>query len=214
MDADKNKFIIYSIMNFCKCSILFVLFIFLTLVQYYNLHHLERRSEKFYKKQENYKKVQDIFHDILPHVVRFEYIPDILILLIFAYMAIMNFSLFYKLSGFAFTLLLFRQLIIQLTVLPKNDVCNIKTQDNAVFRGGCYDKIFSGHFGVMLLTTLVLYDSEIINQFVAIVINFINAIFILLTRSHYTVDIVVSILVVVIIYQNNLNICEYLDKYF
>jgi hypothetical protein len=83
-----------------------------------------------------------------------------------------------------------------------------------MFRGGCYDKIFSGHFGITFLMTLLLYDNGYINQFVAILVNFLNAILILLTRSHYTIDIIVSIFVVIIIYQNNLNICEYLDKCF
>jgi hypothetical protein len=82
-----------------------------------------------------------------------------------------------------------------------------------MFRGGCYDKIFSAHFGITFLTTLILFDNGLINNFIAILINLVNGMFILLSRNHYTIDIVVSIFVVIIIYQNNLNICEYLDKY-
>jgi hypothetical protein len=82
-----------------------------------------------------------------------------------------------------------------------------------MFRGGCYDKIFSAHFGITFLTTLILFDNGLINNLVAILINLVNGMFILLSRNHYTIDIVVSIFVVIIIYQNNLNICEYLDKY-
>jgi hypothetical protein len=82
-----------------------------------------------------------------------------------------------------------------------------------MFRGGCYDKIFSAHFGITFLTTLILFDNGLINNFIAILINLVNGMFILLSRNHYTIDIIVSIFVVIIIYQNNLNICEYLDKY-
>jgi hypothetical protein len=145
-------------------------------------------------------------------MVQFEYIPDILLVLVFAYMAIMNYNLIYQFAGLAFTLIIVRSFIIQMTVLPKNDVCDIE-KDSSLFRGGCYDKIFSGHFGIGFLMTLLLYDNGYINTLFAILVNFLNAVFILLNRSHYTVDIIVSIFVVIIIYQNNLNICEYLDKH-
>jgi hypothetical protein len=180
------------------------------LLNKYNLIHLETKSEKFYQKKENHKKVQDIFHNVLPHFQHFEYASDILLVLVFVYLAIMNFGLIYQLAGLIFTLVLLRQLIIQITVLPKNETCNIK--DTSMFRGGCYDKIFSAHFGIVMLTTLVLFDNGLINKFVMIFINLLNALFILLSRNHYTIDIIVSIFVVIIIYQNNLNICYYLDK--
>jgi hypothetical protein len=114
-------------------------------------------------------------------------------------------------GGFIFTLVLLRQFIIQITVLPKNETCDVK--DTSMFRGGCYDKIFSAHFGIAMLMTLVLFDNGLINKFIMIFINLLNALFILLSRGHYTIDIIVSIFVVIIIYQNNLNICEYLDKH-
>jgi hypothetical protein len=178
----------------------------------YNLHNLEIKSDTFYQKKENYNKIQDFFHTILPHYTQFEYAPDILSGLLLAYIVIMQFKLIYHLSGYIFTLILFRQLVIQMTVLPKNEICNIK--HSSVLRGGCYDKIFSAHFGITMLSTLILYENGLINKFFAIFINAINALFILLGRCHYTIDIVVSIMVVVIIYQNKLNICEYLEKYF
>ena len=199
-------------MDLTKCSILFILYAIFLVLHRYNLDNLETKSEKFYKKQENYKKVQDIFHNMLPHYEHFEYASDILSGLVFAYIAIMNFELFYQLGGLIFTLVLLRQLIIQMTILPKNEVCNVK--NSSMFRGGCYDKIFSAHFGITFLSTLILYENGLINQLTTILINAVNALFILLSRCHYTIDIIVSIFVVIIIYQNNLNICEYLDKHF
>jgi hypothetical protein len=198
-------------MNFHSCSILLLLYFAVILLNKYNLIHLETKSEKFYQKKENSKKVQDIFHNILPHFHHFEYASDILVVSVFAYLAIMNFELVYQLGGFIFTLVLLRQLIIQMTVLPKNESCDVK--DTSMFRGGCYDKIFSAHFGIAMLITLVLFDNGLINKFFMVFINLLNAFFILLSRNHYTIDIIVSIFVVVIIYQNNLNICDYLDKY-
>ena len=199
-------------MNYHSCSILLLLYFAVILLNKYNLIHLETKSEIFYQKKENSKKVQDILHNVLPHFQHFEYASDILVVSVFAYLLIMNFDLIYQLGGLVFTLVLLRQFIIQITVLPKNETCDIK--DTSMFRGGCYDKIFSAHFGIAMLTTLVLYDNGLMNKFVVIFINLLNALFILLSRNHYTIDIIVSIFVVVIIYQNNLNICHYLDNYF
>jgi len=138
-------------------------------------------------------------------------VSDLIAISVIGYLAIMRFDLLYHLGGLVFTLTLLRQFIIQLTVLPKNTICDIK--NTSMIRGGCYDKIFSGHFGITFLTTLILFENGLINKFMTILINLINGIFILLSRNHYTIDIIVSIFVVIIIYQNNLNICEYLDKY-
>jgi hypothetical protein len=199
-------------MNLTNCSILFLLYIVIITINKFNLYHLESKSEKFYQKKQNYKKVQDIFHNVLPHLDYLEYAPDFVFVVLIAYLLIMNYELIYQVAGFSLVIIFLRQFIIQLTVLPKNEVCEIK--DTSTFRGGCYDKIFSGHFGITFLTTLILFDNGLINQLFMILINFVNALFILLARCHYTIDIVVSIFVVIIIYQNNLNICNYLDNHF
>ncbi len=198
-------------MKISSCSILILLYFVIFGLNRLNLYHLETKSERFYQKKENHKKVQDIFHDILPHIEYFEYASDIIAISVIGYLAIMRFDLLYHLGGLVLTLTLLRQFIIQMTILPKNTVCDIK--NTSMIRGGCYDKIFSGHFGITFLTTLILLENGFINKFIVILINLVNGIFILLSRNHYTIDIIVSIFVVIIIYQNNLNICEYLDKY-
>ena len=198
-------------MKISSCSILILLYFVIFGLNKLNLYHLETKSERFYQKKENYKKVRDIFHDILPHIEHFEYVSDIITVSVVVYLAIMRFDLLYHLGGLVFTLTLLRQFIIQMTILPKNTVCDIK--NTSMIRGGCYDKIFSGHFGITFLTTLVLLENGLINKFIALLVNLVNGIFILLSRNHYTIDIIVSIFVVIIIYQNNLNICDILDKY-
>ena len=198
-------------MKISSCSILILLYFVIFGLNKLNLYHLETKSERFYQKKENYKKVQDIFHDILPHIEHFEYVSDIITVSVIFYLALIRFDLLYHLGGLIFTLTLLRQFIIQMTILPKNTVCDIK--NTSMIRGGCYDKIFSGHFGITFLTTLVLLENGLINKFIALLVNLVNGIFILLSRNHYTIDIIVSIFVVIIIYQNNLNICDILDKY-
>lgn len=192
-------------MNLSSCSILFLLYVAIFALNKFNLYHLETKSEKFYQNKENYKKVQDILHNVLPHLSQFEYASDILSIFVFAYLAIMNFELFYQLGGLVFTLVLLRQFIIQITVLPKNDVCNIK--NTSMFRGGCYDKIFSGHFASILLLIFILYDKKIITDQLSIILFLIfQGYIILATRTHYTIDVIVAVLVVTLVYKFKLSI--------
>lgn len=198
-------------MDLPKCFILFLLYFLITIVNKYNLYNIEIKSEKFYKNKENYKKIQDIFHNIMPHLDIFEYASDILFVCVLIYLIIINYQLLYTFFGFGFTILVIRQLVMRMTILPKNEKCNI--ENTSCIRGGCYDKIFSAHFAAIFLMTLIMYDNGIINTISAILLNSLNGFFILISRNHYTIDIIVSIFVVILVYQNNLNICEFLDKH-
>lgn len=196
--------------SFSKCSILFAIMVVIIIINRFNLMHLETRSEVFYQNKSNSKKVFDIFHNILPHIDEYEYAADILLIVVFLYMAFNNLTLVYTAIGYAISILLIRALFVNLTVLPKNEICSIN--NTSAFRGGCFDKIFSGHYAMTLLMTILLHSHKYINTIWFFIINIVNAIFILISRNHYTVDIAVSILVVILIYQNKLNICELLDK--
>lgn len=193
-----------------KCSILFAMIVAYYLLNRFNLIHLESRSENFYQKKSNSKKVFDIFHNILPHIDEYEYAADIIGTLVFLYMAFNSISLVYTTVGYALTILIIRSLFVNLTVLPKNEICNV--ENTSAIRGGCYDKIFSGHYAITLIMTILLHGQNYINTVWFFIINIVNALFILISRNHYTVDIAVSIIVVIIIYQNKLNFCGLLDK--
>ena len=43
-------------MNLTKCSLLFILYVAVLLIQRLNLDNLETKSQKFYQKKENHKK--------------------------------------------------------------------------------------------------------------------------------------------------------------
>lgn len=197
-------------MNIPKCMLLFVIIVFCIIINRSNLHYLEIRSEKFYQNKSNSKKVFDLFHNLLPHIEKWEYASDVLFILVFLFMAFKNLNLVYTAVGYLIAIIIVRTLFVNLTVLPKNEICSI--HDSSSFRGGCYDKIFSGHYAGTLLMTILLYNHHYINTMWLFMINIVNALVILISRNHYTVDIVVSIFVVFIVYQNKVNFCEILDK--
>lgn len=94
-----------------------------------------------------------------------------------------------------------------ITILPKDKSCDDTFSFTNYFMGHCYDKIFSAHFASVILLSLILYDKGIIKSIPLIVfLNLCNAFLILSLRSHYSIDLLVAILVTVIVYQNNLKL--------
>jgi hypothetical protein len=94
-----------------------------------------------------------------------------------------------------------RSITIATTILPKNDTCDDTLSFRTFFLGGCYDKIFSGHTATTLLLTLIYYREHIINLESLLSINIVNMFFIIATRAHYTVDVLLSIFVTTTIYK-------------
>jgi len=69
--------------------------------------------------------------------------------------------------------------------------------------GHNYDKIFSGHTGVMLICILITITNNLINKTSQIIISFLGVIYsilILLTRQHYTVDVLLSYMIIIPLY--------------
>lgn len=102
---------------------------------------------------------------------------------------------------------LLRYIFNILTILPKEKQCDDKFSLSNYIFGHCYDKIFSGHFASSFLLSLILFDKKIITSIPLLsAFNIFNALLILSLRFHYTIDIIVAILVTIIVYQNKIKI--------
>ena len=197
-------------MNKLKCLILFIIIFIVFLANNYNLNFIENIGDVFYSKNHDFPKVYDILHENCVHIDKFEYASDIIALILIITLIILDVNMFYNYLGFIIIILIIRIFTNILTILPKNNLCTISNSFS--FRGGCYDKIFSGHFSSTFIATLILYKNNYINVILLILINLINSLFIILSRNHYTIDIVMSFFVSLVIYQNNFNICKFIDK--
>ena len=186
-------------------------FIFLLYFGFHTLmqSNVENVGESFYSNRiENKKlnpKVYDIFHKYLPDLSKYEWISNlyctVISVILFSYIdldGIIEFASYY------IVLLIIRDISINLTILPKNKEC-FQSYDNAIF-GGCYDKIFSGHFATVYLLTLIVNKYNAVSPVVLVIINIINAFLILLTRGHYTIDIFVSFFITSLLFTNNIKI--------
>jgi len=97
-----------------------------------------------------------------------------------------------------------RNILTIITILPKSSDCNHHL--SAFINGGCYDKIFSGHTAFIFILTLLLNKNKIINFITLLILNIINVLIILTTRTHYTIDVLVSFLVCYIMYENKIRL--------
>ena len=104
-------------------------------------------------------------------------------------------------------IIILRSLMIICTILPRQQNCKVtklKIYDE-IAGGTCYDQIFSGHFAFGLFTTLILFnyniiDTILINKLLFLLFNAINFIIIGITRSHYTIDLMVSLFVTLFVF--------------
>jgi len=187
--------------------IIIILFAIISLFSY--LTHLN--GNKFYENRiKNNKinpKVYDIGHKYLPNLSEnnfllttiniFVVIPPLIIFLLYGN------DIFYEFIYYFFIIYLIRMIMINLTILPKYKMCEDKFEIYNLFNGHCYDKIFSGHFASIFLLILIVYKHNIITNIpILIIYGLFNFISILLTRSHYTIDIIVAIIVVLVAYLN------------
>ena len=125
-----------------------------------------------------------------------------------------------------FLIILIRSLMIICTILPRQNNCKVTKLKifNKTIGGTCYDKMFSGHFAFGLFTTLFVFRNNILepnfsNKILFLIINSIHFLIIGITRSHYTIDIVVSIFITTFVfilikdkYIESDNIFAFLDK--
>jgi hypothetical protein len=195
-------------MNKIKCLILFIIVFIIFIANNYNLNFIENIGDVFYSKNHEFPKIYDILHENCAHVDKFEYASDIITLILIIILIILDINMFYNYLGFIIIILIIRIFTNILTILPKNNLCTVS--NSFTFRGGCYDKIFSGHFASAFIASLILYKNNYINIILLVLINLINSLFIILSRNHYTIDIVMSFFVSLVVYQNNFNVCKFL----
>ena len=200
-------------MNKIKYLILLIIAVSFLFTNKAILNHVEHTGENFYVNTDknDFPMIYDMLHETTPYISEFTYIPDIICISLLLCL-LLNIKMLYKFIGLVISIFIIRTITISVTILPRNKNCGI-IKNTCMFRGGCYDKIFSGHFSIVLLSLILLYENNYINLFLLIFINLLNALFIVLTRAHYTVDIIVALFITLFVYTNNLNICRILDKY-
>jgi hypothetical protein len=120
---------------------------------------------------------------------------------------------------FKFLIIIFlRSITITATILPKNTTVEVKPDKygnlslfDKTIGGGCYDKMFSGHFAFGLLLTLLMFKYNILkmntlNLMLFVVLNALHLFILGVTRSHYTMDMIVALYVTLFVYNLDINL--------
>jgi hypothetical protein len=163
---------------------------------------------RFYEHQNSNGKVFDLLHSVTPDLSDYKLYNDIIVSLTgLSFFLVPNGGTLFKEFGAKFILILvIRALTTVSTILPKHEKCESTPKWSRLFRGQCYDKVFSGHTSFVLLATLIYVREGILNWPMFLAINFANITGILLTRSHYTIDIVLAILITLLVYDGDYHI--------
>jgi hypothetical protein len=185
--------------------------IYICIHVYFNAE-VQKTGENYYMNridnQKTTPKVYDIMHKLLPKDTSIHWLTNyMLVLSLLPLIFNFNSDLGYNFLGLLITINIIRDISINLTILPKDiDCVPDKTIINHIL-GSCYDKIFSGHFSFVYILTLLYYSYGYITNVPLIIIwNILNAIIILISRSHYTIDIVMAFFVCSFVFVQNYNI--------
>ncbi len=149
--------------------------------------------------EEHYRKttaIYDLFHSLLPdwhdYEGLFEVVFGVILILLFFLLSGPN-----KVDFFTKLIIiwLIRSITISVTILPPHEKCNVPFNHISMLSGGCHDKIFSGHTASLFLATLLLMKQRTLSIPTAVMLNAANVFFILITRGHYTVDIILALFI-------------------
>lgn len=143
-------------------------------------------------------KVYDISHKILPNWHNKVWISHAFVIACLSPLVIYrNWNLFREFLQYAIVIFFIRDITTFVTILPKykDDPPPTNAIASSTFNGS-YGKIFSGHFAIVFLASLLYAKYNIITSNNALIsLNLVNALLILLTRHHYTIDVIVAFFV-------------------
>jgi hypothetical protein len=184
------------------------------IVSKYTYERLENKSEVFFNNVKSKQKIKiyDIIHNNIPSARNLKIIVDSIPFILLFYILFIDVNLFYAVLGMLIPIFIVRLFVINITILPKDKKCDIVKQSSP-YVGGCYDKVYSGHFAVFFTCLLFLYKKKYVNMFVFALSSIIMGTLIVASRSHYTIDVIVSFLIVLVFYQNKISACRIIDKY-
>lgn len=176
--------------------LLICILFFLIYLNFLNTKHIESIARKKYH---NEFVLYDIGHNTFPHIynnvdLSINILPISLILYSFVFLKHNADEIMLSII----VMIILRIIAIRITILPK---CN-QSCDKVTLLGGCHDQIFSGHTAITVLLCLFIYEHNK-TLFVPSVIIAISQMFLIIsTRSHYSIDVFIGLLVALLIFTN------------
>lgn len=154
----------------------------------------------------DYPPLYDIIISNTPDLSKYHYIPNILMFFISVFLLIplffKNYKLFISFFKYFSIIVLLRTITTQVTVLPPQTECKYEKNFFNIFymclNGHYIDKIFSGHTSASLLIVLLYFRYNILDKnllYLLLGLQILLAFSLILTRSHYTIDILIAYII-------------------
>ena len=145
----------------------------------------------------NSKPLYDILHANFPNMSKYEKAIDFIPIVIGAAVAVLaimsnsNVDIKSLLNVLSYVLIL-RSITTIVTILP-SPICGQKKVEAI---GGCHDCIFSGHTSMTLIFCYYMYLHNPYLKWPLLLYSMIGSFLIIITRSHYTIDVLIAWIVV------------------
>jgi len=180
-------------MLYLKTFILLVVSIIITIFS-------QRTVDKKYKSMKNKEPLNDILIELFPNLDDYDYLCDYLAalpVLILLYVSWKNkkFTIMNDFIMYMAIIYILRSITMYFTILPSINCYHHKKIN---LMGGCCDSIFSGHTSVTLMSILFLIGLGFPTYIIIypILLSFL----IISSKSHYTVDVIISWYITFLVY--------------
>ena len=157
----------------------------------------------------SYKPLYDAIMSNTPDLSDYENVSNYLFFFIAIFLIIPlyikpNNKIFISLFKYFSVLVLLRSITSYVTILPsQTSKCKNNLGLLRYINGHCIDKIFSGHTATSLIIILMYHKYNIISKnmvYFLLGIQFLLAISLIVTRGHYTIDVVIAYLITIFVY--------------
>jgi hypothetical protein len=167
-------------------------------IQFIGRHHYSKSPERIW----------DIVWEYGPNLHKYEYVTNIIPLCLFAALFFINRgdSLLFEIAAKFILILVVRAFTTVSTIFPKEERCDDAITWYTPFIGGCYDKVFSAHTSIVTLITLIFWREKLIDSTAFWALNLAQMSAIVITHSHFTVDVILGFVITYLVYDGNYSI--------
>lgn len=120
--------------------------------------------------------------------------------------SVSNFVIIKDIIELLIPIFIIRGLTTNFTILPADKDCHKDFSLYEMCQGHCYDKLFSGHLAISMVAMHTFWKYNIISTNYAIINLLATSSYMLLTRGHYTNDLIFAFFVVYFVITNNFKI--------
>ena len=168
-------------------------------------------------RMKNHPPLVDLVHDLTPNLSEWEPVLDYFIAVPIVLLIVMGggkrMAILDDFMGYFSVLLLLRCLTTVVTIFPRSNAKCLQQKGDIdsplkAFSGTCYDKLFSGHTAFIMLLALIFAKHKLL-PVPNVVLWAVTAAWgtaIIMTRAHYTVDVIISALLTYFVFDAGLRV--------